>query len=77
MSAQELPKSPRRRMTVGERSARPSFQDRIYQRAKELEQKASQMAHGPERDALLRLARRMNVKDNFVTLLTSPGLQPK
>jgi hypothetical protein len=58
MSEKEPPKQ-RRRMFVGER---PTLQDRISQRAKDLEARAKQMPAGLERDALLRLARQMNAR---------------
>jgi hypothetical protein len=50
MSEEELPKS-RRRMSTKERTAMPSLQERISRKAEDLEEKAKQMAAGPERDA--------------------------
>jgi hypothetical protein len=54
---QKEPIKPRRRMSREERASRPSFEARISQAAKELEEKAWSMPPGLERDAILGRAR--------------------
>lgn len=73
---QKDPIKPRKRFFREERLSRPSFQIRISGAAKELEDQAWQMPPGPERDALLRKARQMNVSEHLIDWLASPGLQP-
>ena len=73
---QKEPLKPRRRMNSDERASRPSFEARVSQAAKELEQKAWGMPPGPERDNLLRRARQMDVTSHLREWLSSPGLQP-
>ena len=73
---QKEPIKPRQRMSREERASRPSFEARISQAAKELEEKAWAMPPGPERDALLRRARQMDITGHLREWLSSPGLQP-
>jgi hypothetical protein len=73
---QKEPFKPRQRVKPEERLSRPSFNERISRRAKDLEEQAWQMPPGPERDALLRKARKMNVSEHLMEWLSSPGLQP-
>lgn len=73
---QREPIKPRQRMSREERASRPSFEARISQAAKELEDKAWAMPPGPERDGLLKRARQMDVTSHLREWLSSPGLQP-
>jgi hypothetical protein len=75
MGSQEPPKK-RNRSTAAERSTRPSLRDRIVRRAKVLEEKARKLPAGAERDAVLLSIRDMNLSDEIVAWLSSPGLQP-
>jgi hypothetical protein len=61
---------------IEQSASRPSFEARISQAAKELEEKAWQMPPGSERDHLLRRARLMNTTEHLREWLSSPGLQP-
>ena len=67
---------PRQRMSREERARRPSFEARISQAAKELEDKAWAMPPGPDRDDLLKRARQMDATSHLREWLSSPGLQP-
>ena len=71
---QKEPFKPRRRIKPEERLSRRWFQARISQRAKNLEEKAWHMPPGPERDALLRMARQINVSEHVIEWLSSPEL---
>ena len=65
----------RKRLSNDERASRPAFEERISQAAKELEDRAWRLPPGPERDALLRRARRMDIAKHMNEWLSSPGLQ--
>jgi hypothetical protein len=73
---QKDPIKPRMRISQEERLSRPAFQVSVSRAAKELEEQAWHMPPGPERDALLRKARQVNVSEHLMEWLTSPGLQP-
>jgi hypothetical protein len=68
-------KKTRIRLTEQQRLERPSFDDRVAQRAKELEQEARGLPPGPERDALLKRARRLDIASHINEWLSSPGLK--
>jgi hypothetical protein len=70
------PGRPRKLLSPQERISRPALEIRISQRAKELEEQAWRMPPGPERDELLRRARRIDVATHINEWLTSPGLRP-
>jgi hypothetical protein len=63
------------RISQEERLSRPAFQVSVSRAAEELEEQAWHMPPGPERDALLRKARQVNVSEHLMEWLTSPGLQ--
>jgi hypothetical protein len=52
------------------------LKDRLALFAKDVEEKASQLAPGPERDALLEKARQADTAAHFDDWANSPGLQP-
>jgi hypothetical protein len=64
-----------KRLTKNELASRPAFEERVSRAAKDLEDKAWRMPPGPERDALLRRARQMDVANRMNEWLSSPGLQ--
>ena len=72
---QEPPKKTTKRLSPTERMSRPSLEVRVSQRVKQLEERAWQMPPGPERDDLLRRARRMDVANHLNEWLSSPVLQ--
>jgi len=53
-----------------------SLKDRLASFAKELKAKATQLRPGPERDALLKRARRADTASQIDEWANSPGLQP-
>ena len=55
--------------------SRPTFEQRLSQQAKEMEEQAYKTGYGPERDALLRKARQCDVAANIDAWLKSPGLR--
>jgi hypothetical protein len=65
----------RKRLSNEERASRPAFDERVSQAAKDLEDRARRLPPGPERDALLRRARRMNIANQMDEWLSSPGLR--
>ena len=66
----------RKRLSNEERVSRPVFAERVSEASKDLEDQARGVPAGPERDALLRKARRMDVAEHIDEWLSSPGLQP-
>lgn len=66
----------RKRLSNAERASRPAFDEQVSEAAKDLEDRAGRLPPGPERDALLRRARRMDVARHIIAWLSSPGLQP-
>lgn len=66
----------RKRLSNAERASRPAFDEQVSEAAKDLEDRAGRLPPGPERDALLRRARRMDVARHINAWLSSPGLQP-
>jgi hypothetical protein len=73
---QEEPIKPRRRMSREERASRPLFRSPNFPGGKRLEEKAWSMPPGPERDAILKRARQMDITSHLREWLSSPGLQP-
>lgn len=73
---QSTPIKPRRRLSSAQRAKRPSFEVRVSQAAKDLEDQAWRMPPGTERDALLRRARLLDTASHISEWLSSPGLQP-
>ena len=73
--ADESSRKPRKRMSHEQRASRPTFQERVSQAAKDLEDQAWRLPPGPRRDALLRRARRMDIANHMNEWLSSPGLQ--
>jgi hypothetical protein len=71
---QSKPISPRN--TATERLSRPTFEAHVSQGAKNLEDQAWRLPPGPERDALLRRARHLDVAAHLSDWLASPGLKP-
>jgi hypothetical protein len=70
-------KKPRKRLSPDERMSRQSFEARVSQRARELEEQAWRMPPGPERDQLLRRARQLDIVthiDDWLSL--QPGSRP-
>jgi hypothetical protein len=57
------------------RASRPTFEERVFQVAKDLEDLAWRLPPGPERDNVLRRARRMDIANHMNEWLSSPGLQ--
>ena len=53
-----------------------SLKDRLASFAEELKAKASQLRPGPERNALLKRARRADTTSHIDEWANSPGLQP-
>jgi hypothetical protein len=68
-------KKTRIRLTQQQRQERPSFDDRVALRASELEQEARVLPPGPEKDALLKRARRLDIARHINEWLSSPGLK--
>jgi hypothetical protein len=64
-----------KRLTKNELASRPAFGERVSRAAKDLEDQAWRVPPGPERDALLRRARQMDVANHMNEWLSSPGLQ--
>ena len=73
--ADEISRKPRKRMSHEQRASRPTFEARVSQAAKDLEDQAWRLPPGPQRDALLRRARRMDIANHINEWLSSPGLQ--
>ena len=61
----------RKRLSNEERASRPAFEERIAQAAKNLEDQARRLPPGPERDALRRRARRMEIANHMNEWLSS------
>jgi hypothetical protein len=57
------------------RASRPSFEVRVSQAAKDLEEQAWRLPPGPERDNMLRRARLIQTASHLQEWLTSPGLK--
>jgi hypothetical protein len=57
--------------------SRPTFEQRLSQRAKDAEEQAWKLEPGPERDALLRKARQLDMASHLNEWLASPSLPPK
>jgi hypothetical protein len=72
---QTTPIKSRKRLSAAQRASRPSFEVRMSQAAKEMENRAWQMQPGPQRDAILRKARQMDVMGHITEWLSSPGLR--
>ena len=53
-----------------------TLQDRLAAWAKQVEEQASRLSPGPERDALLKKARRADIANHLHDWVKSPGLQP-
>jgi hypothetical protein len=53
-----------------------SFKDRLAEWAKKFRDQADQLRPGPERDALLKKARRADTAAHLEDWANSPGLQP-
>lgn len=68
-------KRSRRRMDEG-KSQRPTLGDRIARLAVELEDQASSLQPGPERNRLLIRAHQMKVNNDINEWLTAPAIQP-
>jgi hypothetical protein len=66
---------PRSKTNASGKASRPTFEERITQAAKDLEDRAWRMPPGPERDGMLRKARQMETASHLQEWLTSPGLQ--
>jgi hypothetical protein len=60
----------RARLSKEQRASRPTFEERVSQAAKDLENQAWRLPPGPERDNLLRRARRMDVANHMNELAT-------
>jgi len=73
---QSTPIKSRKRISRAARASLSSFEVRILQAAKDLEEMAWRLPPGPERDAMLRRARQMDVANHMNEWLSSPGLQP-
>ena len=67
--------STRKRLSNEARASRPAFDERVSEAAKDLEDRAWRLPPGPERDELLRRARRMDIAKHMNEWLLSPGLQ--
>ena len=65
----------RKRLSNDERASRPTFDERVFQAAKDLEDRAWRLPPGLERDALLRRARQMNIANHMSEWLSSAGLR--
>ena len=65
----------RKRLTEQQRISRPAFEERVSQLAKDTEEQAWRLPPGPERDAMLRKARRMDIANQMNEWLSSPGLK--
>jgi hypothetical protein len=72
---QTKPFKGRKRLSPAQRASRPNFEARISTMAKETEDRAWRTPPGPERDALLRKARQMDVASHISEWISSPGLQ--
>jgi hypothetical protein len=57
------------------RSHPHTFQERLAEQKARLEERASQLKPGPERDDLLRKARQLDTARDINEWLNSPGLQ--
>jgi hypothetical protein len=66
---------PRHRSTEEERLLRPPLEDRVSRLAADLQDQASRLPPGAEREQLLRRARQLVVNNDINAWLTSPGLQ--
>ncbi|SCB54001.1 hypothetical protein GA0061098_102280 [Bradyrhizobium shewense] len=53
-----------------------TLQDRLSAWVKQIEEQASRLPPGPERDALLKKARQADVANHLHDWVISPGLQP-
>ncbi|WP_339031974.1 hypothetical protein WHZ78_22555 [Bradyrhizobium symbiodeficiens] len=53
-----------------------TLQDRLSAWVKQIQQQASKLPPGPERDALLKKARQADVANHLQDWAKSPGLQP-
>jgi hypothetical protein len=58
------------------RSTPHSFEDQIAAEKSRLEQQATTLPAGPQRDALLKKIRQLETASRMNEWLTSPGLQP-
>jgi hypothetical protein len=65
----------RKRLPNDERASRHTLHERVSQAAKDLEDRAWRLPPGPERDALLRRSRQMNIADHVNEWLSSAGLR--
>ena len=63
----------RKRLSNEARASRPAFQERVFQAAKGLEDRARRLPPGPERDALLRRARRMDIAKSYERVAVVAG----
>ena len=70
---QTTPVKKRKRLSPIERASRPSFEARVSQAVKDVEDSAWRLPPGPERDAMLRKARQMNTANHINEWLSSPG----
>jgi hypothetical protein len=75
MAEKEVTTKVRKRLTKNELASRSAFEERVFRAAKDLKVQAWRMPPGPERDALLRRARRMDIANHMNEWLSSPGLQ--
>ncbi len=66
----------RHRWTEEERLLRPSLEVRVSRLAADLQDQASRLPPGAEREQLLRKARQLVVNNDINAWLRSPGLQP-
>ncbi|HEV2153152.1 hypothetical protein [Bradyrhizobium sp.] len=53
-----------------------TLQDRVAAWAKEVQEQAAKLPPGPERDALLKKLRQVDVASHLDDWMRSPGLQP-
>jgi hypothetical protein len=67
---------PKRKINSSDsRTSRPTFEERVTQATKDLEDQAWRLPPGPERDNLLRRARQMTTASHMQEWLSSPGLR--
>ena len=53
-----------------------SFQDRIAAEKSRVEEQLAGVSHGPQRDALVKKIRQLDIANHLNEWLMSPGLQP-
>jgi hypothetical protein len=58
------------------RRKKPTLEQKWYDQAEAYRREAAKLAHGKERDALLRKARQLETASHVNEWLSSPGLSP-